>query len=130
MTNTSQKNNIFIIWLTWQFYEAPRFLLHTWKNYLTFASNYFSAPLLLKTFFSPWRRYQWDFPKNFDIGEFFSALVSNLFSIIIGMIMRTCLIIVGILLQLFVLITGAIIFILWLAMPFLAIAGFIFLFYF
>jgi len=122
----SEKENIFILWIFWQFYEMPKFLFQVWNNYFNFASNLFSLPLLLKTFFSPWRKYIWAYPKGFDIGEFFSTFISNAISRILGAIMRIVLIIVGILFQIFVAVAGLIIFLGWLFFPFIVIFGFLF----
>jgi hypothetical protein len=120
------KQNIFIEWLVWHFYEMPKFLLQVWGNYILFALNYFSLPILLKTFFNPWRRYKWYYPKGFDIKEFFNTLISNTFSRILGVIMRIVLIVVGILFQIFVVVAGATIFVLWILMPFIIIFGILF----
>jgi len=126
----SNKQNIFIVWLFWHFYEMPEFLLNVWKNYILFALNYFSLPLLLKSLFSPWRKYNWRYPKGFDIGEFFSTLISNIFSRIIGFVMRIVLIIIGIAFQIFVVFAGLIIFLLWIFIPFIIIAGFLFVLFY
>ena len=125
-----QKQNIFVLWFFWHFYEMPKFLLGVWKNYILFALNYFSLPILLKSLFAPWRKYRWNYPKIFDIGEFFSTLISNAFSRILGALMRIVLIIVGILFQIFVIFAGLIIFLIWLLIPFIIIAGIIFVFYY
>jgi len=119
----SEEKNIFVEWFLWQFYEAPKFLLEVWKNYLLFASNFFSFPLLVKTFFSPWRRYNWVYPKRFDVVEFFNTLISNIFSRFIGAVIRVVLIIMGLALQLFVFFAGIIIFIFWILVPFIILAG-------
>lgn len=121
-----QTENIFSLWLSWQFYEMPRFLLQAWNNYFMFAVNFFSAPQLLKTFFAPWRRYNWRYPKGFDVVEFFNTLVSNIFSRILGAMMRTVLILIGVVLQVFVALAGLVIFIIWLLLPFAAIGGILF----
>jgi len=127
---SSEKQSIFILWFLWQFYEMPKFLFGVWNNYFSFATNLFSVTLLLKTFFSPWRRNAWAYPKGFDIGGFFSTLISNIFSRFLGAIMRIILIIAGVLLQIFVVLSGFIIFIAWLLMPFIIVFGFlIILFY-
>jgi len=115
-----------LLWFFWQFYEAPRFLLQIWKNYLMFAANLFSLPLLLKTFFAPWRRYNWRYPKGFDIAEFFNTFISNTFSRILGALVRIVLIIIGILFQILVIITGLVIFIGWILVPFIIIFGILF----
>ena len=123
---SAKENNIFIEWLMWQFYEMPKFLLEVWKNYLVFAANLFSLSLLLKTFFAPWHKYNWKYPKFFDIKEFFNTLISNAFSRILGATVRIVLIIIGILFQIFVVIAGFIIFIGWLLLPVGVVAGILF----
>jgi hypothetical protein len=126
----SKKENIFVTWFLWQFYEMPKFLLLVWKNYMDFASNFFSLELLFKTFFSPWRRYKWRYPKGLDILEFFNTLISNAFSRILGAMMRVVLIIIGIIFQIIVIVAGFFIFTGWLLTPFVIIFGLIFIFLF
>lgn len=115
--------NIIFEWFLWQFYETPKFLLEVWKNYLLFASNFFSFSFLVKTLFSPWRKYNWVYPKRFDLAEFFNTLISNIFSRILGAIMRLVLIIMGGLLQIFVFLAGLAIFIFWILVPFIILIG-------
>jgi hypothetical protein len=125
---TIHKQNIFILWFVWQFYEMPVFLLGVWKNYILFALNYFSLPILLKSLFAPWRKYKWNYPRGFDVGEFLSTLISNTFSRFLGALMRIVLIIVGIFFQIFVIFAGLIIFLLWILVPFIIITGFWFIY--
>ncbi len=124
----SQKQNLVFSWFLWHFYEVPDFLIQVWKNYLLFGLNYFSVHLLLKTFFSPWKRYNWKYPKGFDVGEFFNALVSNIFSRILGIIFRIVLIIIGILGQIAIFFAGAIAILLWVLIPFIIAGGILFIF--
>lgn len=124
----SIQKNIFSLWFLWQFYEMPKFLLQLWRNYLMFVSNYFSVGQLLKTLFSPWRRYNWKYPVGLDLKEFFNTLISNTFSRILGAGCRVVLIKLGILSQIFVVLAGLIIFIAWLLIPFVVIAGFLLFF--
>jgi hypothetical protein len=107
----------------------PVFLLGVWKNYIIFALNYFSLPVLLKSLFAPWRRYRWNYPKVLDIAEFMSTVVSNFFSRLIGALVRIVLIIVGIIFQILVIFSGLIIFLFWLLVPFIIITGLLFFFY-
>ena len=125
---TLERDNIVSAWFVWQFFQMPRFLLKVWNNYFEFALNLFSLPLLLKTFFAPWRRYEWSYPKAFDLAEFFNTLISNAFSRILGALMRIVLIVVGIIFQIFVVLAGLLIFIFWMLLPFILIAGFLFIF--
>jgi hypothetical protein len=124
---TAGKQDIFILWFLWQFFEMPKFLLGVWKNYFIFGSNLFSLPLLLKTLFSPWRRYRWQYPRGFDVGVFFETFISNLISRILGAVVRITLIIAGILFQIFVIFAGTIIFLGWITIPFIIIFGFLFI---
>jgi hypothetical protein len=126
---SARKQNIISLWFYWHFYEMPKFLLGVWKNYILFALNYFSLPILLKSLFAPWRKYRWNYPKGFNVGEFFSTLISNAFSRFLGALMRIVLIIAGILFQIFVIFAGLVIFLLWILTPFIIIAGFILFFY-
>lgn len=121
-----KESNIFIEWFIWQFYEMPAFIWQIWNNYFLFALNLFSLPQLLKTFFAPWRRYNWQYPKAFDIKEFFNTFISNVFSRILGAFIRSILIIIGIIFQIFVVVAGFAIFASWLLLPFLIVGAFLF----
>jgi hypothetical protein len=121
--------NIFIEWLLWHFYEVPTFLISVWKNYILFALNYFSLPYLLKSLIAPWRKYRWNYPKVINIGEFFATFVSNVFSRLMGAIMRILLIIAGIFFQIFVLMVGFLVLLLWIFVPVIIIVALVFVFY-
>ena len=118
--------NIFFQYLSWQFLEVPGNILNAWRNFLKFNLNYFSISFLIKTLFSPWRRYRMSYGKGFDIGRYFAALFSNLIFRLLGAIMRIILIIIGLLVEFFIIFTGAILFFGWLILPALLIAGLIF----
>jgi len=118
--------NIFFQWIFWQFFEVPKNILKAWRNFLKFNLNYFSIPLLLKTFFSPWRRYKVSYGKGFDFGRYFEALFSNLIFRILGAILRSFLIFIGLLVEFFIIFAGIIVFFGWLVLPALLIAGLIF----
>ena len=117
---------IFFLWVFWQFFEMPGNIFKAWRNFLRFNLNYFSIPLLLKTFFSPWRKYRWSYGKGFDIGRFFSVFFSNLIFRLFGAILRSFLIIIGFLTEFFIIFSGIIIFFSWLALPAILIWGLIF----
>jgi hypothetical protein len=123
MTEVAKKTNMLFQWLFWQFFEMLGNILKSWKNFLKFNLNYFSVPLLLKTFFSPWRRYRWSYGKGFDIKRYFEAFFSNLISRILGAILRSFLIFIGLLAEIFIIFAGTIIFLGWLALPILLIFG-------
>jgi len=122
------KHNVFTMWIEWQFIEVPRFLLRIWKNYILFALNYSSLSVLLKSLFSPWRNYRWNYPSGFNPGEFLGTMISNFFSRILGAIARSIFIVFGIFFQIFVILSGLTVFLFWILMPFIIIAGIIFVF--
>ena len=115
--------NIFFQWLSWQFFEMPQNLLRTWRNFLLFNLNYFSVPLLVRTFFSHWRRYKWSYGKGFDFAKYIEVFFSNFISRVIGAILRTFLIIIGIIIEIFIIFIGAFVFLAWLILPMLLIFG-------
>jgi hypothetical protein len=123
MTEVSKSENLFLSWVFWHFWEVPKEILKSWRNFLIFGLNYFSIPLLLKTLFSPWRRYRWLYPKGLDIGKYFEVFISNLISRILGLTMRSILIIIGILIEIFIIFLGLIVFLGWLILPILLIFG-------
>jgi len=116
-----KQNNIVVSFIVWHFYDMLKSLLLIWRDYLWFSSNFFSISFLFSTLLSPWRRYQWRYPKGFDIGGFFSSLVSNIFSRIIGLLVRIVLIIFGIFFQAAVFLIGIFVIIFWILIPLILI---------
>jgi len=123
------KDNIIVSWLVWHFLEMPRFLFSVWNNFISFGLDFFSVPALLVTFFSPWRRYKWKYPSTISIMGYLETFVSNVFSRIIGVILRFVLIIVGMIVIMGIILLGGIGIILWFFLPFIVISIFWFLFY-
>lgn len=115
--------NIIFQWLQWQFFEVPAKLLKAWRNFLVFNFDYFSVSTLLKTFFSPWRKYQYSYGRGFDIKRYFEALTFNLISRFFGAVFRTFFIILGTILEVFIFSIGLVIFLGWLLLPLILIIG-------
>jgi len=126
----NKSENLFSSWVQWHFSEMPNFLLLVWKNYILFALNYFSLPLLLKSLLAPWRKYKWNYPRGFDVAGYLSTWISNVFSRFLGALVRIVLIAIGVVFQLFVIFAGAIIFLLWVFVPFIVIAGLLFVLFY
>lgn len=118
--------NIFLQALVWQYSDVPKAILNGWRNFLVFNLNYFSLPILLKTFFSHWRRYRYSYRKTFEIWENIEVFVFNMMSRIIGAILRTFLIILGLIIEVLIVFIGFIVFFIWLILPVLLLAGLIF----
>ncbi len=112
--------------LIWQFFDMPKAILKAWKNFLLFNLNYFSVPILLKTFFSHWRRYHYSYGRIFEAWRNIETFVFNMMSRIIGAILRTVFIILGLFIEVLIILGGTVIFLGWLVLPFLLILGLIF----
>jgi len=119
----TRKQNIVFQYLVWHFWEVPKTIFNVWKNFIRFYFNFFSIPLLVKTFFSPWRGYRWHYGRGFDLGKYLEALVSNLICRFLGALLRFFLILIGILVEVGVIIVGFILFLGWLTLPILLIFG-------
>jgi len=115
--------NILFQYLTWHYVDQVRGILLAWKNFLRFNLNYFSISLLLKTLFSHWRKYQWSYGRGFDIKRYAEVFFSNLISRVIGAIIRFFLILIGVVAEIFIVLAGIIVFLGWLLLPVLLLAG-------
>lgn len=110
--------NIFIKYLYWQLIITPKKVLLILKNYLTFGFDFFSIKETLRSLFSPWRRYLWDYGRGFDIGKYIEVFLSNVITRIIGFIMRLFLIVFFLIYEVVVLILGIIAFLASLVYPY------------
>ena len=117
MEQASERKIIFHKFIEWYFFEQPRAIIRGWKNLLKFNLEYFSIPLLLRTLFSPWRRYRWSYGRGFDFRRYLEAFVSNAISRGLGAILRIFLIIIGLVLETLLLIGGIVGLILWFIWP-------------
>lgn len=118
--------NIILQYIEWHFLDTPRGILRGWSNCLRFNLNYWSVIVLLKTLFSPWRRYQYSYGKGFDLTRYFEAFTFNLFSRFLGAILRSVLIALGLFIEISLFLAGLIIISFWLILPFFVVFGFYF----
>ena len=115
--------NILFQYLTWHYVDQVRAISRAWKNFLRFNLNYFSISLLFKTLFSHWRKYQWSYGRGFDIKRYAEVFFSNLISRVIGATIRFFLILIGVAAEIFIVLAGIIVFLGWLLLPVLLLAG-------
>ncbi|HJN62176.1 MAG TPA: hypothetical protein QGH92_01070 [Candidatus Parcubacteria bacterium] len=118
--------NILFQFVEWYFVDQTRLIFGALKNLLKFNLNYFSIPELLKTLFSPWRRYNISYGRGFDIKRFFEVLVFNVLSRVLGAIMRVFLIIIGTAIEVIIFFLGILAIFFWLLLPILLILGLVF----
>ncbi|MFA5086466.1 MAG: hypothetical protein WC468_02680 [Candidatus Paceibacterota bacterium] len=112
--------NIFIKYLYWQLILTPKKALNILKNYLVFGFQFFSIKETLRSLFSPWRRYMWDYGRGFDPGKWLEVFFSNVITRVIGFIMRLFLIALFIVYEIAVFVLGLLFVILSIIYPFLA----------
>ncbi len=115
--------NIISLWISWFYFDMSRNYFSAFKNFLKFGLNFFSTPLLIKSFFSPWRRFKSEYPKSFDIVKTFEVLFFNLFSRFFGMIFRIIFILIGISFEILIFTFGIIFYICWVFLPVLLLTG-------
>ena len=114
-------NNILSQLLVWHFYDVPKGIIKGWRNFLYFSLNYFSILTLLKTFFSPWRKYGEGYGGVFEIRRNTESFIFNTMSRVIGAVLRTGLILVGLVLVILVFIIGLMVLVIWLLGPLLTV---------
>ena len=115
--------NIIGQYFNWHYKDQAGALIGVWKNFLRFNFNYFSLPILLKTLFYPWRKYQWFYGRGFEVGKYLQVFISNLISRILGAMIRSLLILIGLLAEVFIALAGATVLVFWLALPILLLFG-------
>lgn len=105
-------------YLLWHFLHIPRRLLAITDNFLQFYTHFFSIPLLLKTFLSPWHKIVTvKTERGFNLGKLADRVLGNIFSSIIGIILRTVVIFIWFMLVIETALLGLIVTILWLLLP-------------
>lgn len=126
MERAVEKQNIFSQIVVWWISETPGRIIAAWKNFLRFNFNYFSVGLLLRTLFSPWRKYEVYRERGFNVGKFIESLISNLIFRLLGAFLRSILIFAGLVTEIFVALAGVAAFILWIFLPFIVVGSFLF----
>jgi hypothetical protein len=116
----------FGLFFEWYLFDFPKEILKGIKNYLKFGLHYFSIPFLLKTFFSHWHKYAWQYPRAPDIAKIFEVWASNQVSRLVGMVCRSFLILIGLIFEVLVLIFGFLIFFLWFFLPIILFLFFVY----
>ncbi len=114
---------LFIKYLQWYFVDGTLNILKKWKVSIVSCFRYFAIFVLIKTFFSPWKRITQSYGRGFDIKNYTEAFVMNTMSRIIGAIIRLVFIIIGIVIEIVILIVGFLILIFWIIAPTLFLLG-------
>ena len=106
-----------ILFLSWYYTEIPQKAFRIWRNYIWFWSYYFSLKDLLRTFFSPWKKYSERYGRGVDFSRMISVFLFNIFSRFMGALLRSFLILIGLIFELITIISGVLFFIVWPIFP-------------
>lgn len=117
----NKDSNIALLFFLWLFFESPMRVFKTWVFFLKFGLDIFSARLLARTFFDPWHRYWYGYPKQLDLALMFQAFFGNIMSRVIGALLRTFFILLALVFDAFVFAVGAVFFLGWVALPFVSV---------
>lgn len=117
------KRNTLSQFIVWYFLKVPKNIFFAFKNFLQFNLEFFSVPLLLKTFFTPWKRYKEEYSLSFDLNNRINVFVANLINRILGAFVRSILIITGTILEVVIFVLGVGIMALWFCLPVLMWLG-------
>jgi ATP-dependent Clp protease ATP-binding subunit ClpA len=105
-------------YIKWHFVKVPKRLLKITDNFLEFFTHFFSIPLLLQTFFTPWHRVvEIKKERGLHIGKSIERLIGNIFSSFIGVLLRSLVFIIWLLLVLETALFGLLAVLLWLMLP-------------
>lgn len=116
--------DLFLEFIKWFYFKAPKDIFKIWQNFILFGYNFFSIGLFLKTYFYPWRYYQIQRERGFNFKNFLEVHIFNLFSRLIGFTIKSLIIILGIFAESLIIFTGISIILIWLFLPILIILGF------
>ena len=114
---------VILNYLVWHYSRAIIEFSHIYKNILTFLFNFFSIPILVRSYFAPWRRMGEDYTKNIfiDFEDAAAVFVVNIIMRIVGIVMRTFIILFGLFFVTVVALFYPILLILWLLLPLILI---------
>lgn len=114
---------IIVNYIIWHYTRAILEFSHIYKNILIFVFNFFSIPILVQSYFAPWRRMGEDYTKNIvtDFADVASVFVVNIIMRLVGMVMRTIIIVIGLAFVVLVALFYPILLLLWLVLPLILI---------
>lgn len=106
----------------WHYTLAFIDIFSIWRNIAVFVYNFFSIPVLARTFFAPWKRIHADRKtQGLNLADLAATFCINFIMRVLGAIMRTTIIIAGITTLSIVIIVGLTFFLLWALVPLVAI---------
>jgi len=113
---------LFPFYLSWHYSKAFVDAWRVWLDLQWFIWHFFSVGLLLRTFFSPFKRVREEVSvQSLNFEGIFGSIVVNLIMRLVGALVRSVLIIAAVVSSLVLLILGLVWLLLWLVWPVLTV---------
>jgi hypothetical protein len=104
-------------YLLWHYTAAFGEIWHVFKNLVWFTFHFFSISQLLRSFFSPWKRITEERGNSLSFEDLATFVVINLFSRLVGTIIRSTIILSGLAALAILCFLGVATFLFWLLAP-------------
>ncbi len=108
-------------YVVWHYSSAIKDIAAISSNFFWFLYHFFSLPVIVRTFFSPWKRMHEEYKPGLHVEAFFSALIVNSLMRVVGVVFRTAVIFLGVLALLLAAFLCAVSFLAWVTLPFVLI---------
>jgi hypothetical protein len=110
--------SIAIAYFYWYYLERTREIADIIGGYVRYWVFFFSTKQVLRSLFAPWKMIDSDAMEgNLSLKQFLEGAFSNLFSRVMGLIMRTVLLAFFVAIEVVTIVIGVAIFVVWLVMP-------------
>ena len=114
-----------IYYFRWHYGRAFSDIVRIWTNFIWFIWNFFSIGLLLRTFFSPFKRMDEERKKGLYVQNIIDTVIVNTLMRIVGALFRMVVIFFGLIALVAVLVGGVLFFAVWLVFPALLVVALI-----
>lgn len=125
MSSSYNLPQLLLEYIKWHYSRGFNELIIITRNFFGFLMHFFSFKLLLKTFFSPWKRMGEHYKKGLHIEETLSTLLVNLIMRAVGVVSRLVVVISGTLVLIVFMIISFATSVIWLLIPLLLISLFL-----
>lgn len=117
--------SIVIDYFKWHYSRAFSELFHVWMNFVWFVIHFFSLSELAHAWFAPFKRLTEERGSLFSFEDLAGFVIINLFSRLLGALLRTILIVTGVVVLLLLTALGILSFIFWITAPVALLSGFV-----
>ena len=106
----------------WHYTRAFKDIFTIWRDLTYFVFHFFSIPILLRTFFAPWKRIEAQRETaGLDLKDYFSTKLVNLILRLVGAFLRTVLIAIGLMCTGTIVVLGLGFLVVWPFLPFIIV---------